>query len=152
MEHKPLVELQAIAEITLPETQTSMTREQRVERWIGLLRSDPERRLRSLQEIEHLSDACRRECRADNSPLTVAYDDPALRSAGLRSDRVGDCTAFFGLSDEQVHHAFCSCHVGVMMTGSEAARRLRRVMRRDAFRKKVTSALAPLVGRLFRTA
>ena len=44
------------------------------------------------------------------------------------------------LSDEQVHHAFCSCHVGVMMTGSEAARRLRRVMRRDAFRKKVASA------------
>ena len=152
MEYKPLIELQAIADVTLPDTQTSMTREQRLERWIGLLRSEPERRLRSLQEIEHLSDACRRECRADNSPLTVAYDDPALRSAGLRSDRVGDCTAFFELSDEQVHHAFCSCHVGIMMTGSEAARRLRRVMRRDAFRKKVTSALGPIVGRLFQTA
>ena len=149
MEYKPLIELQAIADVTLPDTQTSMTREQRLERWIGLLRSEPERKLRSLQEIEHLSDASRRECRADNSPLTVAYEDPVLHSAGLRSDRVGDSTAFFELSDEQVHHAFCSCHVGIMMTRSEAARR---PMRRDAFRKKVTSALAPVVGRLFRTA
>ena len=49
MEHKPLIELQAIEDITLPEMQTSMTREQRLERWIGLLRSEPERRLRSLQ-------------------------------------------------------------------------------------------------------
>jgi hypothetical protein len=79
------------------------------EGWIGLLQSDPERKLRSLDEIEHLSVACRRECRADNSPLTVAYDHPILRSAGLRTDRIGDCTEFFGISDEQLHHAFCSC-------------------------------------------
>ena len=148
MEHKPLIELQAIADVHFSEISTPMTREQRVERWIGLLQSDPERKLRSLHEIEHLSVACRRECRADNSPLTVAYDDPLLRSAGLRSDRVGDCTEFFGLSDEQMHHAFCSCHVGVKVTGSEAAQRLRHVMRRDAFRK-MTWALGPILRRLF---
>src|SRR5215210_2146480 len=152
MEHKPLVELQAIADLRFPETQTPTTREQRLERWIELLRSDPERRLRSLHEIEHLSTACRRACRADDSPLTVAYKDPALRSAGLRSDRVGDCTDFFELSDEQMHHAFCSCHVGIRVTGSDAAQRLRQVMRRDAFRRTVTAALGPTFRRIFRIA
>jgi hypothetical protein len=151
MEHKPLVELQAIADIRFPEAPTTMTREQRLERWIGLLQSDPERKLRSLHEIEHLSVACRRECRADNSPLTVAYEDPILRSAGLKSDRVGDCTDFFGLNDEQMHHAFCSCHVGIRLSGRDAAQRLRQGVRRDAFRNKMTSALGPVVRRLFRT-
>jgi hypothetical protein len=149
MEHKPLVELQAIADVRFPETSPTMTREQRLERWIELLQSDPERKLRSLHEIEHLSVACRRECRADNSPLTIAYEDPVLRSAGLRSDRVGDCTDFFGLSDEQMHHAFCSCHVGMRVTGSEAGQRLRQVIRRDGFRKKMTWALGPVLRRLF---
>ena len=152
MEHKPLVELQAIADVTFPKTQTPMSREQRLERWMGLLQADPERKLRSLHEIEHLSVACRRECRADNSPLTVAYEDPILRSAGLRSDRVGDCTDFFELSDEQMHHAFCSCHVGIRVTGSHAAQRLRQVMRRDAFRRTVTAALWPTFRRIFRIA
>jgi hypothetical protein len=152
MEHKPLVELQAIADVTFPETRAPMTREQRLERWIGLLHADPERQLRSLHEIEHLSVACRRQCRADNSPLTVAYEDPILRSAGLRSDRVGDCTDFFELSDEQMHHAFCSCHVGIRVTGSQAAQRLRHIARRDAFRRTVTAALWPKLRRMFRVA
>ena len=152
MEHRPIVELQAIADVTFPEARGPMTREKRLERWIGLLQADPERKLRSLHEIEHLSVACRRECRADNSPLTVAYEDSVLRSAGLRSDRVGDCTDFFELSDDQMHHAFCSCHVGVRVSGRDAAQRLRQVIRRDAFRKKMTFALAPVIQRIFRAA
>ena len=128
-----------------------MTREQRLERWIGLLKADPERTLRSLHEIEHLSAACRRECRAENSPLTVAYEDPILRSAGLTSDRVGDCTDFFELSDKQMHHAFCSCHVGAKLTGHEAAERLRHVQQRDAFKRNPASALWSTVRRLLRT-
>ena len=152
MEHRPIVELQAIADVTFPETRGPMTREKRLERWIGLLQADPERKLRSLHEIEHLSVACRRECRADNSPLTVAYEDSVLRSAGLRSDRVGDCTDFFELSDDQMHHAFCSCHVGVRVSGRDAAQRLRQVIRRDAFRKKMTFALGPVIRRIFRAA
>jgi hypothetical protein len=122
MEHKPLAELQAIADITLPDTQTSMTREQRVERWIGLLRS---------------------EARAQGS--LPSGDRASLRHLLFAESK--ECGAV-----PDMHEAFCSCHLGIMMTRSEAARRLRRVMRRDAFRKKVTSALAPVVGRLFRTA
>jgi hypothetical protein len=152
MEHRPLVELQAIADIRFSETQAPMTREQRLERWIRLLQADPERKLRSLHEIEHLSSACRRECRAENSPLTVAYGDPILRSAGLRSDRVGDCTEFFDLSDKQMHHAFCSCHVGARLTGREAAERLRQVLRRDAFTRDLRSALWPRIRRIFQAA
>ena len=142
MEHKPLVELQAIADIQFSETQISMTREQRLERWIGLLQADPERKLRSLHEIEHLSVACRRECRAENSPLTVAYDDPVLRSAGLRSDRVGDCTNFFELTDKQMHHAFCSCHVGISLTGMQAAQRLHRLLRSENLRHSLKRAMS----------
>lgn len=148
MEQKPLVELQAIADVRFPE-KGPLTREQRLERWIELLQADPERKLRSLHEIEHLSDASRRECRAENSPLTVAYEDPILRSTGLRSDRVGDCTDFFELSDKQMHHAFCSCHVGATLTAREAAERLRQVMRRDAFRRSLTSRLWPTLRRAF---
>ena len=149
MEYKPLVELQATADVTFPETRIPLTREQRLERWMELLRADPERKLRSLHEIEHLSVASRRECRAENSPLTVAYKDSTLRSAGLNSDRVGDCTDFFELSDKQMHHAFCSCHVGARLTGSAAADRLRHVMRRDAFRRSLTSGLWSRIRRAF---
>ena len=152
MEHKPLVELQAIADVQSFETQTPLTRGQRLERWIAVLQADPGRKLRSLHEIEHLSAACRRECRAENSPLTVAYEDPILRLAGLSSDRVGDCTEFFEMTDKQMHHAFCSCHVGASLTGQEAAERLRHLMRLDDFRRKLTSALWPKVRGIFRSA
>jgi hypothetical protein len=141
MEHKPLAELQAVADVKPIETSISMSREHRLSRWIGLLKADPERKLRSLHEIEHLTPAARRECRADDSPLSVAYDDPVLRSAGLKSDRIGDCVDFFELSDRQIHHAFCSCHVGIRLSATAAAQRLRRVLRVDAFRGKVTAAL-----------
>ena len=151
MEHRPLVELQAIADVRFPETATAMSREQRLERWIGLLQSDPERKLRSLHEIEHLPTADRRQCRAESSPLAVAYEDPLLRAAGLPSDRVGDCTAFFGLSDDDMHHAFCSCHVGASLTGHEAGERLRHVLHGDTFTGR-TSALWPTIRRLFRAA
>jgi hypothetical protein len=149
MEHKPLAELQTIADVHFPQTEAPMTREQRLERWIVLLQADPDRKLRSLHEIEHLSAACRRECHAQNSPLTVAYEDAILRSAGLRSDRVGDCTDFFELDDKQMHHAFCSCHVGARFTGREAAERLRHVAQRDAFGRNPPSILWPTIRRIF---
>jgi hypothetical protein len=40
-------------------------------------------------------------------------------------------------------------NVGVRVTGSRAAQRLRHVMRRDAVRKKMTWALGPMLRRLF---
>ena len=151
MEHKPLVELQAIADVQSSETQTPLTHGQRLERWIALLQADPGRKLRSLHEIEHLSAACRRECRAENSPLTVAYEDPILRLAGLKQRPCRRLHRVFEMTDKQMHHAFCSCHVGASLTGQEAAERLRHVMRLDDFRKTLTSALWPKVRRIFRS-
>jgi hypothetical protein len=149
MDHRPILELQAIADV---EAHIPLTQERRLDRWVGLLQAHPGRELRSLHEIEHLSATLRRQCRAANSPLTVAYEDPILRSAGLRSDSVGDCTEFFELSDEQMHHAFCSCHVGATLTGLEAAERLRRVMRSATSRKGMTSALWSTITHAFRLA
>jgi hypothetical protein len=150
MEHKPLIELLATADVRFSETQTPMTREQRLERWIGLLEADAERELRSLHEIEHLSASERRACRSDDSPLSVAYHDPILRSSGLKSDRVGDCTDFFGLTDDQMHHAFCSCHTGIKMTGAEGAARLRAVV--DRHHVPNSSRLWQVLRRVFRAA
>ena len=145
MEHKPFVELQALAQVKSIEAATTMTPEQRLKRWIELLEGEPERKLRSLHEIEYLSRPERRQCRADNSPLTVAYEDPILLAAGLKSDRVGDCTDFFQLSDRQMHHAFCSCHVGLSLTGMQAAQRLRQIMRRDHLRSTVKRAISQVI-------
>jgi hypothetical protein len=53
MEHKPLVELQQIADLEFPDCLLA-DREQRLARWSKLLLANPERELRSLHEIEHL--------------------------------------------------------------------------------------------------
>jgi hypothetical protein len=121
MEHKPLSELETIADVKRAET-VLLTREQRLERWIEALEAHPTRLLRPLYEIEYSPLDERRECRADNSPLSVAYEDPVLRAQGLRSDRLGDCMDFFGMTEGQMHYAFCSCHVGFNFKGKQAAR------------------------------
>ena len=90
MEHKPISDLSNIADL-VPETQKkSLTRRERVERWIEVLNRDPGRALKTLQAIEHKPRDARRASRVDNSPLSVAFDDPILRADGLASDRLGD--------------------------------------------------------------
>jgi hypothetical protein len=148
MEHNPLVELQQIANLEFPDCLLT-DREQRLARWSKLLLANPERELRSLHEIEHLSASDRRACRSDDSPLSIAYNDPLLRSSGLKSDRVGDCTDFFGLTDDQMHHAFCSCHTGVRLTGAEAAARLQAVVDRTHARH-ASGGLWQVLRRVFR--
>jgi hypothetical protein len=148
MEHKRVAELQAIADVEFIGPSVTIPRELRLTRWMELLQADPRRKLRSLHEIEHLTRSQRRECRTDNSPLTVAYEDPLLRSAGLKSDRVGDCMDFFELSDRQMHHAFCSCHVGICLTAMQAAQRLRRLVRGDNIRRVTRAAVSQWLGKL----
>ena len=128
MEHKPLLELQAVADVRVAEPAPPMTREQRLERWIEVLEASATRRLRSLYQIEYLSPQERNECRSHDSPLTVAYEDPVLRAEGLKSDRVGDCMGFFEITERQLHHAFCSCHVGTTFSAKDAAARLRHLV------------------------
>ncbi len=63
--------------------------------------------------------------RADNSPLTVAFQDPVLRASGLASDNLGEAIRFFELSDRQTHRMLCTCMHGFSMSAGQAARIVR---------------------------
>jgi hypothetical protein len=121
MEHKHLDQLRSVADVQ----PRPLTRQERLQRWIALLEIDPTRCLNSLGEIEYKPPAERALVREDNSPLTVAYEDPILRTDGLASDRLGDAMRYFALSDGQAHYALCSCLSGRTMEASTCAQRLR---------------------------
>jgi hypothetical protein len=124
MEHKQLDQLRSVADIQPYQPAGRMTRPERIKRWIALLNKEPLRRLNALDEIEYMLPSDRPLARADDSPLTVAFNDPVFRREGLESDRLGDAMAFFELSESEAHHAFCSCLGGRTMDSSAFARRL----------------------------
>ena len=105
--------------------QQPLSQRERLERWAAALERLGGQRLRPLERIEFVSVRQRKELRADNSPLTVAFEDPELRSDGLQSDRFGDAISYFGLSNQQAHLILCDCHYGAGMRASEVARRIR---------------------------
>ena len=76
-----------------------MSRRERLERWASVLAQQPERRLCAIEGTEFGTRPERLAKRADDSPITVAFQDPVLRAAGLRGDRVGDAVDFFELSE-----------------------------------------------------
>jgi hypothetical protein len=125
MEHKPLTELNHVADLQPVTRSAPMPRRERLERWAELLERQPDRILRTLEEIEWKPKAERLALRADNSPLSVAFADPVLRSEGLASDRLGDAMTFFELTELEAHTVLCSCNGGETIVASEAARRLR---------------------------
>jgi hypothetical protein len=125
MEHRPLEQLCNVADVR--GGPSLLSRRERLERWSERLALEPERRLRSLGEIEFKPASQRALLRSDNSPLTVAYEDPVLRSAGLESDKLGDAIAFFGLSEGQAHWLLCSCMNGLSMEAGLTARRVARL-------------------------
>ncbi|HEX2134861.1 MAG TPA: hypothetical protein VHG30_03005 [Microvirga sp.] len=126
MEHRFVDELRTIAEVHGGE-RLVLTRRERLERWAECLAADPKRRLKSLGEIEFTPRSRRASLRADNSPLTVAFEDPVLRSAGLGSDQLGEAIAFFELSEGQAHRLLCSCMNGWSMEAGSTARKVRRL-------------------------
>jgi hypothetical protein len=120
MEKIPLDRLVSVAAVVpLP-----VTRAQRLQRWRDLLRRQGDRLLRPLLHLEFRSPEDRVECRADNSPLAVAFADPVLRAAGLRGDTVGHAEAFFGLSSRETHYLLCDCHYLGAMGSERVARRV----------------------------
>jgi hypothetical protein len=127
MEHKHLDQLRSVADVQSVKQSRSLTRNERLERWIDLLERDPTRRLNALGEIEYKPPAERALVRADDSPLTVAYEDPVLRTEGLSSDRLGDAMNFFEMSDNEAHRALCSCLGGRTMEARAFAQRIRGV-------------------------
>lgn len=125
MEHKPVEALRTRADVH--DAPRLLSRRERLERWAEVLERAPERRLRSLGEIELVPKAERPALRADNSPLTIAYADPVLRTAGLGGDRLGDAMAFFDLSERQAHRLLCSCMNGWRIEAGRAAGAVRRL-------------------------
>lgn len=124
MEHRPLSELGHVADLK-PSQNPVLSKRERLDRWAELLERDPDRVLRTLDEIEWKPKNVRHGMRADGSALTVAFEDPVLRTAGLLSDRFGDAVNFFQISEHDAHIVLCSCHGGESMRAEEAARRVR---------------------------
>ena len=108
-----------------------LSRRERLERWVELLEQQPDRRSSTIEGTEFGSRREREAKRADHSPLTVAFEDPVLRAAGLRGDRIGDAVGFFDLSHGEVHRLVCSCHHGRTVSSGTVAARLRTMARSE---------------------
>jgi hypothetical protein len=139
MEHKPVEKLRRVAEVH-EFKQDFLSRHERLERWAELLERQPKRRLRSLGEIEFTPKDKQPELRSDESPITVAFEDPVLRADGLKGDRLGDAMEFFDLSDRDAHRLLCSCMNGWSMEAGSTARRVRRLANPDHRMLILTSA------------
>lgn len=125
MEHKTLDQVGRVAEVRVDRAHTPLTRDQRLIRWAELLEQQPERRLNTLLETEYQSWETREKIRVNNSPISVAFDDPMLRADGMKDDTYGEAKRFFGISDQQLHAIVCYCHYGTSMSAEAAALRVR---------------------------
>jgi len=128
MEHRTSAELEGFAEVIRPQ---KLSRKELLERWALALEKRKGARLCTLRETEYKPVKERSALRQENSPLTVAFDDPVLRSAGLTSDRFGEVGRFFGLSHWQLHEMVCNCHFGETVAAEVVAARVRRLSARS---------------------
>jgi hypothetical protein len=122
MEFKSVADLRSIAEVT--PAIVKLTRAQKIAIWVDALNKDQARILHPLPEIEWVAPAQRAGLRVEGSPLTVAFNDPALRAAGLVSDKLGDGLAFFEMTEAEAHDTLCSCRYGRTMTAGAASKRI----------------------------
>lgn len=129
MEHRTHAEFDGLATIIRPQ---KLTKKELLERWALALERRKGARLRTLRETEHKPAKERSALREENSPLTVAFEDPVLRSAGLTSDRFGEVARFFGLSHWQLHDVVCGCHFGETVAAQTVAARVRRLSGRKS--------------------
>lgn len=145
MKHTRLNEIEHVADLSPAETR-QMIRRERLERWATAL----ERHkgvLKPLYRVEYVTPAERAQLRGDDTPLSVAFADPVLRSEGLASDRLGDAKKFFELSEHEAHYLLCDCHYGGTMTGEGVASRIRGVANRMGDRGLWDRACEAVMGR-----
>jgi hypothetical protein len=126
MQHRSVERIAGEADVL---TVASLSQRDRLERWAEVLERQPAH-LRAIPDVEHGGRREREARRVDQSPLTVAYQDPMLRAAGLRGDTIGDAAAFFGLSHAQLHHLVCCCHHGLTMDPQATAAQVRALTQR----------------------
>ena len=126
MEHKTRDEIREVANIVPSCLQPRpLSKRERLELWAEALEREGGRRLKTLYQIEYAPPAERALGRADDSPLSVAFNNPELRAAGLSGDTIGDATAFFGINESELHNILCFCHYGETMSAEVAAARVR---------------------------
>ncbi|GLS36214.1 hypothetical protein GCM10010869_18030 [Mesorhizobium tianshanense] len=125
MKHQALEQLQIVAKVDQDYPRQAMSRSERLERWAELLERDPDRRLSTLLQTEYQPVRARAAMRGDSSPISVAFEDPVLRAAGLENDSYGEAKRFFELTDRQLHEVICYCHFGATVNAATAARHIR---------------------------
>jgi hypothetical protein len=125
MEHQTLEQMQIVAEINQDYLRQAMSRSERLERWAELLERNPDRRLSTLHQTEYQPVRARGAMRGDGSPISVAFEDPILRVAGLENDTYAEAKRFFELTDRQLHEIICYCHFGTTVSAVTAARHIR---------------------------
>jgi hypothetical protein len=130
MKHRTSAELEGFAEVIRPQ---KLSKKELLERWTLALEKRKGARLYTLRETEYKPVKERSALQQENSPLTVAFDDPVLRSAGLASDKFGEVARFFGLSHWQLHDVVCNCHFGDTVAAEVVAARVRRLATRSSF-------------------
>ena len=128
MKHHEFDQLQNLARINQYYPHQTMPREKRIQRWAELLEADPQRLLSTLHETEYQPHAVRAALHCDNSAISVAFNDPVLRAAGMKNDTYGEAKRFFELSDRQLHRIVCYCHFGQTVSAGESARHVRAAM------------------------
>ena len=128
MKHQTLEHLQIVARVDQDYPRQAMSRRQRLERWAELLERNPDRHLSTLHQTEYQPARARAAMRGDGSPITVAFEDPVLRAAGLENDSYGAAKRFFKLTDGQLHEIICYCHFGATVNAATAARHIRAVL------------------------
>jgi hypothetical protein len=133
MEHKTRSQILEVAKILPSFLQPRpLSKQARLTLWAEALEREGSRRLRTLHEIEYAPRGLREKLRAPDSPLSVAFADQRLRAEGLFGDTVGDATAFFGISDMELHDILCFCYFGETMSAEGAAARVRIAARQAA--------------------
>ena len=126
-----------------------LTRTQRLERWAIALERLGDAPLRTLRETEHEHYYERLKMREDYSPLAVAFDEPVLRSAGLKDDTFGEAARFFSLTDWELHNILCYCHFGTTVSAREVATRVRAMQQHaDASGRTLAQKYALGIGAL----
>ena len=121
MKHQIPEQIISTAELLpLLEKPAPLSRSERLELWAQALErhTGP---LFALRRLEHPPHDGLRSYRSANTPLTVAYEEPALRAQGLAGDSLGDVMDFFELSDHHAHALLCDCHYRGSMTGASLA-------------------------------
>jgi hypothetical protein len=142
MHHQTLQQIAATADLVEPPFSSPRSR---LNRWAELLAARSEL-LCSIPEVEYGPRIERDMYRADNSPLSIAYADPALRQAGLCGDRVGDAVKFFGLSHRELHRLVCTCHHGRTVQPFVMAGELRQLADTPGWVRHGTPAAAISLG------